>query len=190
MGRLSTIDDAAIFEAVGVHVAKHGSIKLADIVAATGVSVGSLYHRYSSREELLARAWADAVFAFHECIAEALDSVADNAGEEAAMATPRFCRSQPHRARLLVCCRSEEFLSDASPSTIADEIDAANKRIAQKVAAFARRHGHSLEACRLGMVAYPLGAVRLYLPDRPVPKSVDDFVAAAWRSAVELKGRS
>lgn len=186
MGRLSTIDDARVFDAVGTHVANHGSIKLSDIVAATGVSIGSLYHRYGSREELLARAWGDAVFAFHECILEALMGTASDAGEEAAMATPRFCRSQPKRARLLVCCRSAEFLSSASPSSIAGEIDAANKRLATQVTAFAKSNGYTLEACRLGMIAYPLGAVRLYLPDKPVPKKVDDFVAAAWRSAISL----
>ena len=188
MGRVSTVDDARVFDAVGQHLAGHGSIRLQDVVTATGVSVGSLYHRYGSREALLARTWIDAVQAFQEQFLQALDSAADDAGEQAAMATSRFCRSAPARARVLVCCRRAELLSQDLPRELADQIDVINDRARERVLQFADTRGYRVDACQLGLVAFPLGAVRMYLPNAKVPEALDGYVAAAFRAVVSQAG--
>jgi AcrR family transcriptional regulator len=184
MGRLSTIDDGRVFSAVGSQLAGAGSLTLQDVVAQTGVSIGSLYHRYRSREELLARTWLDAVIAFQEKFLAALESDAADAGEQAAMAVPRFCRAEPQRARVLISCRRQEFLSDGTSDNLKKQIASINENAAKSLSKFARSRKLSVEACRLGLVAYPLGAVRLYLPDRKIPKRLDAYVAAAYLSAI------
>lgn len=187
MGRLSTIDEAALYAVVGEVLSRQGSIRLQDVVDASGVSIGSIYHRFGSREALLAHAFQDAVKVFQEAFFEALESGAPDAGEQAAQITPRFCRRDRARARLLFCCRREELLSGEIPAALQSEIEANQGLAARRVRAFARRNGLSEIACRLGLVAYPLGAVRLYLPDRPIPRSLDAHVAAAYRTAVTLE---
>ncbi len=183
---MSTVDDAIVFDAVGRKIAESGSVVLQDVVAETGVSVGSLYHRYGSREGLLARAWLDAVLAFQTRFIAALESGEPDAGERAAVATPQFCRDEPARARLLICGRKEELLSAGSPLVIKIEVARANKIAAKSMAQFAKANRIPIDACRLGLVAFPLGAVRMYLPDQKVPKKVDAYVAAAFRSAVRV----
>jgi AcrR family transcriptional regulator len=187
MGRLSTVDDASVFKVVGSQVALHGGVTLQDVVATTGVSIGSLYHRYGSREELLARAWLDAVTAFQSRFLAELESGAPDAGERAAMSTPQFCRADAERALVLICCRREELLSDAISSALKEQIKSINTRVSAALTEFAITHGYSLDACRLGLVGYPLGAVRLYLPKQKVPKRVDAYVASAFRSAIEME---
>ena len=184
MGRLSTLEDTAIFDAVGQHLASHGSIRLQDIVAATGVSVGSLYHRYGSREALLAATWIDAVETFQVSFFKALTSKKSNAGELAAMATPRFCRSQPARARILVCCRRAELLSIDLPDALKLRIAEINDAAAVRLLRFAKENEYSVDACRLALVAFPLGAVKAYMPHAKVPKAVDRYVAAAYKAVV------
>lgn len=186
MGRISKVDDSSVYDAVGMHLAAYGSVKLQDVVETTGVSIGSLYHRYGSREALLARAWLDAVLAFQARFLGELERDTPDAGECTAIATPRFCREEPARARLLICCRREQLMPDQAPTALRAELDAANKATYSRIAKFAEKNGYGLDACHLGLVAYPVGAVRLYLPKRAVPEIVDDHVAAAFRSAVNL----
>lgn len=106
--------------------------------------------------------------------------------EQSHMATPRFCRQQPLRACILVGCRRQEFLPDTLSPALRTETETINTSVATAIARFARDRGYTPEACRLGLVAYPLGAVRMYLPERDVPEKIDAYVAAAFRSAVSL----
>ena len=184
MGRTSTVDDTVVFEAVGTLLSERGSMTLQGMVSLTGVSIGSLYHRYASREGLLASAWLDAVKAFQVQFLAALVSGGPDAGERAALATPRFCRSQRSRAIILACCRQSEFLFDDTPDVLRAEIAEVNKTAAAAVHRFAKSSGHSMEACMMGLVAFPMGAVRAYLPGRPVPASTDAYVSAAYRTAI------
>lgn len=188
MGRKSTVNDAEVFAQIGRRVASHGSINLKTVVEESGVSVGSLYHRYGSREGLMASAWLDAVNAFQRQFVGALTSGAADAGEQAAVVTPRFCREQEPRALILACCRRSEFLGPGTPAELREQIAEVNREGVAAVRAYARRTGAALEACHLGLVAFPLGAVRMYLPQRPVPESLDAYVRAAFTATVTVSG--
>ncbi len=185
MGRMSTVKEAEIFAAVGRRLSLNGNVTLQNVVADTGVSIGSLYHKYGSREVLLARTWIDAVHSFQAEFLEVINSAGDDAGERAALVTPRFCRKEKARAVVLACCRKSEFVTDVLPDEIRQEIDRINDDMIVAIKAFSKRSGLSLDACKMGLVAFPLGAVRMYLPDRPIPKAVDDYVLAAFRSVAD-----
>ncbi len=187
MARSSTFDDSQIFAAVGSLLVRDGNVTLQAIVAETGVSIGSLYHRFGSRETLLARTWLDAVEAFQLEFLAALESGGSDAGKRAALVTPRFCRTQRERAIVLACCRQEEFTSPDLPEDLLRSISGANHRAAAAICSYADNNAYPLEACRLGLVAFPLAAVRLYLPDQPVPESIDQYVGRAFLSAIQKR---
>ncbi len=188
MGRVSTFSEQEIFQTVSRQMSGEGAVTFRSLVKETGVSIGSLYHRFESREGLLAETWADALTSFQERFLAALKAEDEDAGVNAAVATPRFCRAEPERAALLACCRASEFLSEATPAAIRERINDGNDEAQRAVRAYASRAGLSLQACRMGLMAFPLGAVRAYLPDRAVPRSVDRYVAAAFR-AIEAEER-
>ncbi|MCP1200980.1 TetR/AcrR family transcriptional regulator [Notoacmeibacter sp. MSK16QG-6] len=182
MGRRSTFDDASVFEALGRSMAGNGNVTLQSIVGATGISIGSLYHRYGSREGLLAQAWLDSLEAFQERFLQAIRANTLQAGENAALATPRFCRDEHDRALILASCRQSEFLSDGTPTRLVHQIAEVNREAFAAVRAFADREGKDLETCQMALIGFPLGAVRMYLPSRKVPKSADEMVACAFRA--------
>lgn len=190
MGRRSTFDEAEIYAAVGAAFACKGDARIQEIVSETGVSIGSIYYRFGSREGLLASAWFDALNAFHAIFLAALETDSVNAGENAALATPRFCRAERYRAIILACCRKSEFISPDSPTALQKQIALANNKIQAAIKRFAKQNGYSLLSCRLGMIAFPLAAVRMYLPENPVPLVIDDYVRAAYRSAINLDSES
>ncbi|MFK7958494.1 MAG: TetR/AcrR family transcriptional regulator [Lysobacterales bacterium] len=182
MGRQSTLNHTEIFATVSRQLNTVGSVTVRDIVGETGVSVGSLFHRFGSREGLLAEAWLDALVAFQTVFLGALDGASHDAGLQAALATPRFCRREPDRAALLACCRASEFLSSKTPKPISKSIKNANRAVEKAVRGFSHQQTLSIQCCRLALAAIPLGAVRIYLPGQPVPKSVDRYIEAAYKA--------
>ena len=186
MGRKSIISDATVFAAVGEEVARSGRLTMDALRAATGISTGSVYHRYQSREGLLARTWLFALEKFHEVFISALEMPGDFPGELAALATPRFARDDRESAVILACGSVSQFLSEQAPRDIMDRIHASNERARSAVRAFSKEHGLDLVACRLALVAYPLASVKLYLPTEPVPGDLDHYVREACRSALDI----
>ena len=184
MGRRSTFSDDDVFAAVGRMLVRDGEVRMQSVVEETGVSVGSLYHRFGSREGLLARAWLDTLAAFHARFLAALDHPGDVPGLAAALETPRFCRDEPDKALILVCCRRSELMSDNTPEALQAELATANDRVMAAIDAFCRRTGLPLEIARLGLIGFPLGAAKLYMPAEPVPEALDEEIERAYRAVV------
>lgn len=184
MGRLSTFSDQAIFDEVGAQLARGEAIRLQNLVENTGVSVGSIYHRFGSKEGVVAAAWLDSLRTFQKLLVSELTSGAPNAGERSALTTPQFCRTHRRRAIILALGRQEEFLTPSTPEEWAHEAETLNAEIATALSGFADGLRVPLIACQLGIMAYPLAAVRLYIPNKPVPKSIDAYVLSAYKSAI------
>jgi hypothetical protein len=91
--------------------------------------------------------------------------------------------SSEGKAMLLACCRQAEFLGEATPAELRARIASVNDEVAAAVRQFARVIDRPLLACRLALIAYPLGAVRLYLPASPIPKELDAEIIKVARVA-------
>jgi hypothetical protein len=131
---------------------------------------------------LLAEAWLHALKAFEEPFLAALKS--DAPADDAALATPRFCRQRFDLACVLACCRKEEFVGAETPAAISTEITATNRRIDNGIRRFARAIDRPLLACRLALAIYPLAAVKVFLPDNAPPVTLDGEILKATRAAL------
>lgn len=184
MGRKSTLDEREVYRSVALGLATNGRFTIDALTAATGLSMGSIYHRFGSREGLLAETWLNAVERFQMRFLDTLAAGTLEAGVQAAVVTPRFCRSDPGEAVLLACCRQSEFLNAATPAPVRARISVVNDKVSQALRRFAASVDRPLLNCRLALIAYPLGAVRLYLPKSPVPRRLDAEIAKAARAAL------
>ena len=184
MGRKSSVDEQAVYAVVACELATCGRFTIESLTAATGLSMGSIYHRFGSREGLMAETWLDAVAQFQRQFMAALAPGTLAAGLDAAMTIPRFCRTNRDQATVLACCRQSEFVGDTTPVPLRRRIVTANDEASIAIRRFAKAAGRPLLACRLALVAYPLGAVRLYLPRSAVPSTLDDEIAKAVHAAL------
>lgn len=185
MGRLSTFDRKSVFQAIGRELANSGKVTTQGVQTATGLSAGSLYHRFGSREGMLAEAWVFAVQAFQERVNKGFVLGGLKGAVQVALATPRFCREERDLAQLLVCGRPTEFLTDDLAPIQRRELDSINQEAALSFARLAEQLGKPILDCRMALVAFPLGAVRSYMPNNDVPETVDDLIA---RTATYLLG--
>ncbi|MFF7941327.1 TetR/AcrR family transcriptional regulator [Nocardia gamkensis] len=160
---------------------------IAAISAASGVHTGSIYVRFASREELLARLWLRSIQRFHTGFVAALSGADPLLA--AAMHLPRYCRAHPTEARAMKMFRREELLEVGSAELRAD-IAAVNDRMNDALrAAVATEFGEADErrmAIAVAAVkAIPYGLVREYIAGAaPIPDWVDDVIATATAAVV------
>ncbi|WP_280399501.1 TetR/AcrR family transcriptional regulator [Nocardia carnea] len=155
---------------------------IAHISAASGIRTGSIYLRFASRDELLARLWYRSIKRFHGGLLEALagtDPLID-----AALHIPRYCRAHPTEARAMKMYNRDQLRHIGSEDLrhaivhINDDIDAA------LVAAVRRDLGTAepaaLAVAEAAVKAIPYGLVRDNIAGaRPIPEWIDDAVRAA-----------
>ena len=109
-------------------------LTLRRLAADAGVSNGSIYHSFSSKEELLARVWARAarrLLTVQEAQVEAAiasaptkEAAAVEAVVAAALTPVDFAIDSPAAARLFFMQRRDQLFSENLPAAVADELDA------------------------------------------------------------------
>jgi len=116
MGRPARHDEATILECarqVSAHVGPQ-NLTIAAVAERAGAPVGSIYHRYASRDDILATVWLDLVEDFQKNFLSALEETENpiDAGLAAVSFTCRWVRRHPIEARLMLVHRREDFASE------------------------------------------------------------------------------
>lgn len=188
MGRLARFDREELLLAAAGEAALGRPVTIASLAAASGATVGSIYHRFESREEILAQAWLFAVRSFQSEFVPAVDAAASvREGVAAALAVPRWSRRNPTLAGLLALRRQEDFLDERTPANLRREAAGINKFAMKVVGTFAGRVRRSELQCQTALIAMPYGAVRMFLPKQTPPAEIDDMIAAAFRAVMRVE---
>ncbi|WP_395309099.1 helix-turn-helix domain-containing protein [Mycobacterium sp. AMU20-3851] len=113
MPRPRVYDLDAVLDAVEGLVAAqgHAAVTVRAVASAAGLSNGALYHNFSSRSELMGRAWMRAGTRFLALQREAVGSASGVEKVVAAAEAPaEFAARHPGSARLVLTVRREEIL--------------------------------------------------------------------------------
>jgi AcrR family transcriptional regulator len=156
------------------------AVGVAAIARESGAPVGTLYHRFGSRDGVLAAAWLRALERFHRrWIAAAQTPEPVDAGVAMAVSVVAFARDHPDDARLLIALRRRDLLDTAEDvSTLNAPVAAQITRLARELygCADARELDHVTRA----IVDLPYAAVRRHRP--PLPPWLEEDVATAART--------
>ena len=195
MGRHAKFSKRRIAAATLELVAEGGprAATVSAIADRVGAPTGSIYHRYGSRDLLLAELWMSVVEAYQDGFVAAL------AGEDtlegavrAAQYLPRWVRSHMLEARLLLLHRREDFVSGTWPAELVHRAEVLKKQMVQTVRQFCRHHFGSskketLERARFALLDAPYGAVKSYVQaTKKPPAIIDELVEETVRAL--LKG--
>ena len=185
MGRPAKFNTEQILDATAQLVAEGGPglATVAGIAERLGAPTGSIYHRFNSRDLLLARLWIRTVQRSQEGGVAAI-SQADvkKAAIDAALHIPRWSRSNLEDACVLLLYRREQ-LAEQWPAELGDELATLNDPLKAAIRSFVRRRFGSVTKANLEMTSFalldvPYAAVRRYLiTGNPPPPSVDDLIA-------------
>jgi len=191
MARPATHDTDAMLDAARTVLLRVG-VEGATVQAIShecGAPVGSLYNRFASRQDLLARLWLRAAERSHAaCMPSLLQADARKAAVELALRLVQFAREQPADARLLASFRREDLLSPQLASSLAERLEQLNVPVQRALKQLAKRlygdtRAESLRQVSLAVVDLPLAAVQRYaLAGRPVPRDLDPHVERGVRA--------
>ena len=138
----------------------------------SGTPVGSLYHRFGSRDRLLAEMWVRGVRRSQAAfIVAARHREPEQAAVDAALSIYEFVRQHPADARLLTSFRRHDLVRDARSPGLIRELQQLNQPLEAAVTVLARRV-FGKPTCRavaqtlLATIDIPMGMVRRYLDDR------------------------
>lgn len=162
------------------------------IVAVSGAPKGSVYHRFSSVNDLLATMWLRGVRRSQARFLEPLDAGGDPmpAAVAAGLAIHDFAKENPADARLLAALRREDLVGEVSDPALVAELKQVNDQLRAAVSALARRlyrraTRDAIERTACGVVDLPQGAIRRHLVQgTAIPRGVRDQLVAAIPAAL------
>lgn len=190
MARPSKFTEEQMFDAALRLVASGGpgAATIAGLAETLGAPVGSIYHRFRSRDLLLARLWLRTIKGFQRGFLDALaDDDLDRAALRAARYVVRWIREHLDEARLLLLYRREDLLATRWPEDLTADLATLNTDVEAALRAHTRqRYGRddpdALGRVMFALVDVPYAAARRHLAaGKPPPPAVDDLVAATCR---------
>jgi AcrR family transcriptional regulator len=147
------------------------AVTIAAIASRTGAPVGSVYHRFPSREHLLAEAWLDLADSFQRGFIGLLEK-----GDpvEAALYTVRWVRRHPREAKVLLLHRKEDLVAGNWPSEVLRQAADLGGELRSALASFSKCFFGSpdkrfIRRTVFALIDIPLAAVRRSLERDRVP---------------------
>lgn len=154
--------------------------------------MGSLYHRFGSRDDLLARLWIRAARRAQDSFLSALvaHEVPVEAAVDGALAFYDFCAVQREDGSLLVCFRREDLVRDISSPAVLADLEDLNRPLERALTALTARlyrtvTRNRIERTVLATIDIPYGAVRRHLiAGTPLPSAVRTHIETATRAVL------
>lgn len=159
------------------------AVTVAAIAGEIRAPIGSVYHRFPSRDVLLAEVWLRLVSSFQESFLQFLER---GAGLEAALHTPRWVRRHPAWARIILLYRQEELVTGSWPEELKAKALEIKRSLEGGIAGFtARTCGKSgrkeIDRVVFALIDIPYGAVIRHVREgRKPPKEIDDYIRQTY----------
>ncbi len=181
----------AALDIVAVHGPSAATVSL--IARKLGAPIGSVYHRFPSRDILLATLWIHIIESYQ---AEFLEVLRQGDGLNAALFGVRWAREHPNESRILLLYRREELIAGEWPDEprnrardLAEQIDQGIRDFARKL--FGRADRNSLRRIRFVLFDVPFGAVLRHLQaGESPPRIVDELVRDTYYAILGKKSPS
>jgi len=167
------------------------SVTVSSVTGRLGAPVGSFYHRFASRDVLLATVWLDTALAFQTGFVAAIKA---GDGLAAALHTPTWVRTHLEDARAFLLYHRDDFAHGNWPQYLKDRVvrqgrrvDAAYKRFARD--SFGGVGANELQLARFILAEVPKAAVGPYLRQGVAPPAiVDEMIGTTYHAIVGKLG--
>lgn len=189
MGRRAKFQKSDFIDAALDLLAEQGikGITIAAMARRINAPVGSVYHRFASREILLAELWVKLIASFQTGFIAELES---GNGLNAALYTFKWVRKHPRKARVFMRYRREELISGNWPETIKARAEALTAEVNISIVAFTAQFFGKITRQNIDRVLYclvqaPLIVSREYIQrEDTIPDYYDQFIRETYQAVL------
>jgi AcrR family transcriptional regulator len=192
MGRNAHFNNENFIDATLKIAAEQGpaAVTIAAVAGAVGAPVGSVYHRYLSRDVLMTDVWLRVVESFQE---EFLSMLEKGEGLKAALHTPQWVRRHPAEARILLLYRREELVAGGWPEDLKSKVLGIARRLNDGISDYtARTFGKAgrkeVRQVVFAIIDVPYAAVLRYIRQgKKPPRAVEDHITKTYNAIMRRK---
>jgi len=177
MGRKAHFNKADIIDAALKIIAEEGlkALTMQSIAEKIQAPIGSIYHRFPSRDEILAELWINIAKPFQEGFLAALN----NNGLQATLYTLQWVRTYPKESHVLLLYRREELSSGDWPEDFKQKIADLSRELDEGILSFIKRSfgrvtKDNLQRTVFALIDVPFAAVKRSLQNDEVPTPLLD----------------
>lgn len=189
MGRKAYFKNEEFINSAVQIIAKDGlkALTIAALAKRINAPVGSVYHRFPSRDALLAEVWLNIIELFQN---EFLEKLQDD-GLQATLSCVQWVRMHPNEARIMLLYRIYDLTSGKWPEDLQKRARRLAKELQEGIFAFTKKQfGHvtkeNTDRAIFAIYDAPIGIIRRYLRDDKVPpQSVNDLVRETYEAVIE-----
>lgn len=189
MGRKAHFQHEEFLDAAVKIIAEGGlnALTIAALAGRVNAPVGSVYHRFPSRDTLLAEVWLNIIESFQN---EYLGKLKED-GLQATLACLQWVRRHPHEARIMLLYRIHDLTSGKWPEDMQKRASHLATELIEGVTEFTKKKFGRVTKENLDRVTFaiydaPIGIIRRYLRDNKVPPaSVNELIRETYVAVIE-----
>jgi AcrR family transcriptional regulator len=191
MGRKAHFQHEDFLGAATKIIAKDGpgALTIASLAKQVNAPVGSVYHRYSSRDALLAEVWLRSIESFQN---EFLKLLKED-GLQATLFGLDWVRKNPDEARIMLLYRIEDLVSGKWPQDLKKRARRLSSELHEAVKVFIEKEigtvtQENIDRAKFAIHDIPIGIIRRYLQENKIPPdSIADLIRETYEAIIKKK---
>ena len=164
-----------------------GALTIAGLSTRMTAPIGSLYHRFPSRDALVAELWLNIIESFQ---GEWL-KILQTDGRQATIFCMEWVHNHPNKARVMLLYRIEDLASGDLPKDLQKRAQRLSQELHEGIASFTKKQFGSVTKEYIDRSIYamhdaPMGILRRYLQENKIPpKSVANLILETYDAIIE-----
>jgi len=164
-----------------------GALTIAGLSTRVTAPIGSVYHRFPSRDALIAELWLNIIESFQNKWLKILQTD----GLQATLFCMQWVRTHPSEARVMLLYRIDDLTSGEWPKDLQKRALRLSKQLREGIASFTKKQFRSVTKEYIDRTLFaihdaPMGILRRYLQENKIPpKSVADLIRETYEALIE-----
>ena len=164
-----------------------GALTIAALSTRVTAPIGSVYHRFPSRDALIAELWLNIIESFQNEWLKILQTD----GRKATLFCIQWVRNHPNEARVMLLYRIEDLAFGEWPKNLQKRAQRLLKELREGIADFTKQQfGKVTNECMdrtfFAIHDAPMGILRRYMQDNKMPaKSVADLILETYDAVMD-----
>jgi len=164
-----------------------GALTIAGLATRVTAPVGSVYHRFPSRDALIAELWLNIIESFQSQWLKILQTD----GLKAVYFCMEWVRNHPNEARVMLLYRIDDLTSGEWPEDLKKRAQRLSEELKEGIAAFTKKQfgritPENTDRSLFAIYDAPLGILRRYMRENKIPpRYVADFIRETYETLMK-----